>query len=331
MQIIPSRRAFLAGLIAGVSGVVAATREARAEPPLETTKVRLPVFPKVADCVTPMYAAIALMRAEGFTDIEFVSSGTGPDSSDWIAHGEVDFDWNYPLAHVLNIDKGVPIKVLAGLHVGCLELIASDRVAGIPDLKGKRVGTDENGISYLLLNLVTAYVGLDPAKDFEIVVTPHAAQSLAEGKIDAFFSSPPQPQIARERRLGHVILNTAKDKPWSQYFCCMLSSTADYADRYPVATKRIMRATLKAIDLCTVDPQTVAKDAVDTGYSSVRALQVLSDARYDVWRDYDPEDSMRFYALRMQETRVTSKTPQEIIALGTDWRFVNELKREMKT
>ena len=91
-----------------------------------------------------------------------------------------------------------------------------------------------------------------------------------------------------------------------------------------------MRARLKAIDLCTIDPQTMAKDAVDTGYSSDRALQVLSDARYDVWREYDPEDSMRFYALRMQETKVTSMSPQQVIARGTDWRFLNGLKHELK-
>ena len=188
MQIFQNRRHFMACLAAGAAGLVAAPRLARAEPPPETTKVRLPVFPKVSDCSTPMYAAIELMRAEGFTDIEFVSSGTGPDSSDWIAHGEVDFDWNYPLAQVLNIDKGIPIKVLTGLHVGCLELVASDRVAGILDLKGKRVGTDANAIAYLLLNVMTAYVGLDPAKDFEIVATPDAAQSWRKARSMPFLA-----------------------------------------------------------------------------------------------------------------------------------------------
>ena len=56
----------------------------------------LPVLEKVSDCQTPMYAAFELLRAEGFTDVKFVLKGTGPDSSDWIGHDEIDFDWNFP-------------------------------------------------------------------------------------------------------------------------------------------------------------------------------------------------------------------------------------------
>ncbi|MGM4914556.1 ABC transporter substrate-binding protein [Rhizobium sp. 768_B6_N1_8] len=332
MQIIQKRRAFMAG--AAAACFLRTATQARAEPPPETTTVRLPVFAKVSDCQSPMYAAGDLLRAEGFTDIQFVASGTGPDSSDWIGRGEIDFDWNYPLAHVLNIDKGTPIKVLTGLHVGCLELIANDRVDGVPDLKGKRVGVDGSAIGYLLINVITAYVGLDPAKDFETLATPDAVQSLADDKIDAFLGQPPQPQVARERKLGHVILSIAIDKPWSQYFCCMLASTSDYAEHYPIATKRVTRALLKAVDLCITNPEAVAKGAVDTGYASRYdyTLQAIrSDIRYDKWREYDPEDSMRFYALRMQETKAISISPREVIARGTDWRFLNELRRELKT
>ena len=60
-------------------------------------------------------------------------------------------------------------------------------------------------------------------------------------------------------------------------------------------------------------------------------LDVLRDARYDRWRDFDPEDTMRFYALRLQETGLSRLSPQQVIADGTDWRFLDELKREMKT
>jgi NitT/TauT family transport system substrate-binding protein len=48
------------------------------------------------------------------------------------------------------------------------------------------------------------------------------------------------------------------------------------------------------------------------------------------WRDYDPEDTVRFYALRLHEAGMLKSTPQKIIAQGTDWRFLNELKQELK-
>jgi NitT/TauT family transport system substrate-binding protein len=58
--------------------------------------------------------------------------------------------------------------------------------------------------------------------------------------------------------------------------------------------------------------------------------QVLNEIRYDRWRTYDPEDTVRFYALRLREAGMIQSTPQKIIATGTDWRFLNELKKELK-
>ena len=39
---------------------------------------------------------------------------------------------------------------------------------------------------------------------------------------------------------------------------------------------------------------------------------------------------MRFYALRLLEAGMIKSNPNSIIAQGTDWRFFNELKRELK-
>lgn len=335
MQIIQNRRHFMAGAAAaGAAGLIGATTDAWAEAPPETTSVRLPRWIDGAYCWAGMYLAGELLKAEGFTDVRYVQGDEKVDQAVWIARGDTDFSMNYAPVHVASIDVGVPIKVLGGLHSGCLELIANDNIQGIPDLKGKRVGMhDIDAPSRVLVALMAAYIGLDPDNDFEWVEESKPVEAFADGKFDAYLFTPPETQQLRAKKIGHTILNTTIDRPWSQHFCCMTSAAADYVNRYPVATKRVLRAIVKGADLCASDPAWSAGQMVERGFvdSYEYALQTLSDTRYDVWRDYDAEASMRFYALRMQETGMIKSSPQQIIASGTDWRFLKELKREMKT
>ena len=232
----------------------------------------------------------------------------------------IDFDWNFPPAHIRIIASGSPIKVLAGMHVGCLELFANEGIRGVADLKGKRVGVDNlTGISHQMLIAIVASVGLDPYKDVEWFSGPdfNPVELFAGGKIDAFLAGPPVPQEMRERKLGHVILSIGIDKPWSQYFCCMMSARSKFIEENPVATKRILRAVLKSVDFCVSDPEAAARDpSVAKGFASNYgyALEALTEGSYNTWRDYDPEDSLRFWALRMQETGIIKDNPNDLIA-----------------
>ena len=231
----------------------------------------------------------------------------------------------------------MPIKVLAGLHSGCLELIANDSVQGITDLKGKRVGVFAlTSAPHVLVTLMAAYVGLDPATDIEWVESPDASamQLFNEGKVDAFLGVPPEPQEQRARKIGHTILNTTVDRPWSQHFCCMLSSSAAYVERHPIATKRVLRAILKAADICASNPELAAQLSVEGKFTDRYdyALQGLREARYDAWRDFDPEDTMRFYALRMHEVGfIKAGSERDHRRREPTGASSNEVKRELKT
>jgi NitT/TauT family transport system substrate-binding protein len=101
---------------------------------------------------------------------------------------------------------------------------------------------------------------------------------------------------------------------------------------YPVATKRALRAILKAIDICATTPELAAQQLVDGEFTDRYeiALQSLTEVPYGAWREFDPEDSMRFYALRLHEVGMIKSSPNKIIAQGADWRFLDELKRELK-
>ena len=94
----------------------------------------------------------------------------------------------------------------------------------------------------------------------------------------------------------------------------------------------MLRAILKATDLCAAEPSAAAQQLVDGGFRQRYdyALQTLTELPYDRWREFDPEDSMRFYALRLHEVGMIKSSPNTLLAEGTDWRFLNELKRELK-
>ena len=112
----------------------------------------------------------------------------------------------------------------------------------------------------------------------------------------------------------------------------MVAGNPAFVRKHPVAIKRALRAILKATDLCALDPERVARFLVDKDYVQRydSALQVMKELPYNVWREYDPEDTVRFYALRLHEAGMLKSSPQKAIAQGTDWRFLNELKKELK-
>jgi NitT/TauT family transport system substrate-binding protein len=183
-------------------------------------------------------------------------------------------------------------------------------------------------------------VGLDPESDINWVESPKVkpAELFEAGKIDAFLGFPPEPQELRARKIGRVILSTATDRPWSQYYCCMCVGNRDFVRSHPIATKRVLRAFLKAAEICATEPGTAAQRLVDAGYTprydyalqALTELQTLTELPYGRWREFDPEDTIRFYALRFHEVGAITSSPNQLIAEGTDWRFLNELKRELK-
>jgi NitT/TauT family transport system substrate-binding protein len=330
MHIMRSRRDFLTTLsAAGAAGLLGGCTSLADEAAPETTTIRLPRTPNI--CVAPGYIAADLLRAEGFTDIRYI-----PDTpADAVALGVLDFEFDSGAGIASHVDAGEPIAALAGVHSGCYELFAQEHIQTISDLKGKRVGIRlYGGTGHLYLALMTAHVGLDPHKD--IVWISRSAgnfmELFADGEVDAFLASPPEPQELRARKIGRVILNIATDKPWSQYFCCMLFGNREFIRSHPITTKRFLRAILKATDMCASEPARAAQLLVNAGYTGrdEYALQTLRELPYNRWREFDPEDSMRFYALRLHEVGMIKSSPNAILAEGTDWRFLNELKRELK-
>ena len=257
-------------------------------------------FPEVSGlCLAPTYVAEDLIRAEGITDLQYVDAPGVPDVYDRLATGAIDFAQWYGVPFIEEIDKGRPVTVLAGVHIGCNELFATPAVKTIRDLKDKSIAVAYASPANSIIAAMLAYVGLDHRKYVRYVqhTAAESIELLAAGKIDALMATPPVNQELRARKIGHVVVATAVDRPWSQYFCCLFAGNRDFVKKHPVTAKRVMRAIVKADQLCAQEPEGVARPIVDRGFTKSYdyALQALKEVPYGKWRQYDPEDTVRFY------------------------------------
>jgi NitT/TauT family transport system substrate-binding protein len=334
MLIKQNRRDFLASTsFAAAGGILGSKASLAAEGPPEVTTIR--IKKTMAICFAPLYVVEAFLRAEGFTDVRYVTAGLGVAEVEMVERGDLEFGVTFSGVIVHQLDAGLPLTALGGLHVGCYELFAREPIRTISDLKGRRVAI-ENLISagHLYLSIMATHVGLDPKEDIEWVTSAgrSALEVFAAGEAEAFLGFPPEPQKLRARGHNRIILNTVLDHPWSQYFCCMMYANRAWVREHPIATKRFLRAMYKAAEFCTAEPASAARQLFDDGYAERYdyALETIQQIPYDLWHEYDAEDTMRFYALRLHEAGMLDNSPNTLIAEGAEWRFVNELKHELK-
>ncbi len=306
------------------------------EPPPETTKIRLGFSQSL--CITPEVYAETFLREEGFTDISYVEVGGYEGTVKGLTTGELDLGQAFVGSVLLAIDQGNPLVMLGGVHVACFELFASARVNSLRDFKGKSLywPLDPTEPQGPLLSTIFSYIGLNPNKDINWVHLPVriGMEALRIGQIDGLLALPPISSEMRDRQIGRVILDSHHDQPWSSYFCCYVTSTQDYIAKNPVATKRALRAIMKAADVCAADPLRAARFMADRQVGILNldyAEDAMKKIDFSSWRTYSQEDTIRFNVLRLKETGVVKKlNPETVLARNTDWRFLNQVKQELK-
>ena len=330
MQTEPDRRRVLAALSSAAAAALIGSEKVSAQEALpEVTTIRLAKVPGI--CIAPQYVAEELLKLEGFSDVQYVDVPLDAIHRS-VGSDKIDISMGFIANHIVELDAETPIKLLSGVHAGCFELFGTKRVNAIRDLKGKRVAVPAlRSAHHNFIACMATYVGVDPKREIEFITHPVAesARLLAEEQVDALMGFPPVPQELRQKKIGHVIVNSGLDRPWSQYFCCIVAGNREFVRRYPVATKRALRAIAKSTNFCAAEPEQAARLVAAKGYQYDYALQTMNEIRYGRWQDFDPEDAVRFYSLRLREAGMIKSIPSRIMA-HTDWRFFNELKRELK-
>jgi len=353
-----SRREFLRG--AGAAGLAGAgavllgacesddgkggptsTPEAVVDQPPETTTIRLSkntLNPRWA----PFFLAEQFLAAEGFTDVQYIDvppgSGSTAGGFQQITAGEVDITLQIASSLTAAADADERLVVLAGVHNSVFELFGNERVQSLRDLKGKRIWVvkrdDPTDPIYSQMAALLAYVGIDLEHDVEFVELSltDVVPAFLEDRVDVCLFTRPNSTTLRNAKIGHVVVDGPTDPPWSQYFGAMATGNRDFVEKHPAATKRALRAILKAADVCAREPERAAHYLVDKGltpFAYEQALDAITGVSFAAWREFDPEDTMRFYALRLKEAGLVKSTPDELIARATDWRYLEEIKREL--
>jgi len=340
-----SRRSLLRGA-AGVGLTAAAAallpacgsgakRGAAIDGPPETTTFRLAKTP--VTCAATQAVASEFLKQEGFTDLQYVELGDPRDTFAKFAAGETDMiAYPAPVA-ALRVDAGDPIVILGGVNSGCFQIVGTEAIKSLRDFRGKTILTGFfRSPDYVFLALTLANVGIDIRKDVRVVFgrAEESARLLAAGEVDGITALPPFSHALRTSGIGHVVLDSNKDRPWSQYLWSSPTVHRDFMEKNPVATKRALRALLRAADLVARDPERAARIMLDVGSIDEKlygaTLAELREIPHDVWRPYDPVDTLNFYALRLREAGLIKSTPEQVISRSTDFRFFRELKEELR-
>ena len=280
--------------------------------------------------MAPQYVAEDLLRGEGFTDVQYVPTGQ-KGFYQALGSGEADIAGDFAAPLIIQLDKGMPIVVLGGVHVGCFELFGTERVRDDPRPEGEDGRRARAGYAAAHLFLpawrpMSAWIPQGHHLGHASVGRVDAAPR--RGKIDAFMGFPPEPQELRAKRSATWWSTVPSTGPGLSTSAAWSSATGTSSRKYPVATKRALRAILKAADICALSRSGPPRPWWTRGVRSATTTRSrrMKDIPYAPVAGYDPEDTMRFYALRLHEIGMIKSSPQKIIAQGTDWRFLRSSK-----
>ena len=268
MRIRQSRRDFLASLSAARRRwrILGAGRSSLAdEGPPETTTIR--VRDNRASASRPSTSPRICCARRASPISATYRAAAGPSDGSHVATSTSTYTF---AAWVVHLDAGEPITALAGVHPGCFELFAHEPIRTIRDLKGKRVGIHAWATAPPRISLDHGGAcrarppgtssGSCPDRKRHGAVRRRQDRCLSRLSARAAGAARPQD---RSHDPQH-----ATDKPWSQYFCCMAFGNREFVRDHPIATKRALRAILKATDICATEPERAAQRLVDGGFTS---------------------------------------------------------------
>ena len=189
-------------------------------------------------CEAPLFVAVekGFFKEENL-EPEMVKCGWST-YKDTLALGGVDVTHHLIMMYLKPIEQGMDVKILAGVHKGCLRVQTStgSPIKTLEDLRGKRIGVPGMGTPpFIFANRALATHGLDPTKDVTWQVFPVGELGLAleKGLVDAIATVEPISTLLASSGKVRNLADQATDEPFASEYCCAVVANGKFVATNP--------------------------------------------------------------------------------------------------
>jgi len=217
-------------------------------------------------CGAPVaVAALKGYYAEEGVDITLVSGTAFEAQQIALAAGKMpiingDFQFFAP------IQNGFDIKLISGLHEGCIKVLvpADSPVRTVADLKDKTIIVDAIGGTPMMVASVAAkHAGLDPRIPGDIVWKPfpwdQLIQAMEKGEGDAVALWDPFATVAERSGNYRTLVDIAKDPVFAGRNCCFIFASGRLIKENPRDVAKVLRAVQRAVKWTGENPREAAE------------------------------------------------------------------------
>jgi NitT/TauT family transport system substrate-binding protein len=270
LSLAPNRRNFLKSFAAASLVLPAFGGLARAAEPVGSAARPLKLAWNAGSaCVsTVAYAKSSGLFTKHGVEVELVNfSGSTDQLLEAIATGKADAGVGMALRWLKPLEQGFDVKIPAGLHGGCLRLIASKAsgIATIADLKGKTVAVADMASpakNFFSVQLVKA--GLDPTRDVEWRQYPGNLLGLAIEKGEAHALADNDPVTWTYRKDPNLVeIATNLSGEYHDRTCCLLGVRGSLIRDDKAVVARLTEALFDGWHTAASNPEAVAKAFVE--------------------------------------------------------------------
>ncbi|SDA22705.1 NitT/TauT family transport system substrate-binding protein [Ruminococcus sp. YE71] len=243
-------------------------------------------------CSAPIYIAYekGFFAEQGF-DVELISAdfetrkiglnnGTIP-----IVNGDFQF---FP-----SIENGIDVKVVDGLHEGCIKFAVrpDSDIYTVNDLKGKKIAVDEIGGTphqTASLWLENAGISADPA-DGEVTFLPYSDgnlefEALQNGEVDVAAVWDPLGSVKEKAGEVRIIFDLSTDDFFKDHFCCFLYASNKLIKEDPQQIADLLKAYRKAQEWIYENPEEAVDIITEKKHSAIEdkelAVQLIKSYGY---------------------------------------------------